>query len=127
MISLKVKKIANNWYPEIEHKTGYMLGFNSETNRYLNFIDKNDYKELYVTMYSCSLFLNLPDSILILNKHDLKQDCETEIDYDNSGEYTYDIDLLINNKKFSINRDLLYILEKSLNLDFDLTYQIYIT
>lgn len=117
MKSFKLKKIANHWYPCVSHNPGYLVGFNTKIDRYLNSIDLGKFEEFTVEFEELGLEWGI--NIIYFNDEDITRYLMTD---DN-----FEMRFMINEHDFTISSDLYFLLEDALNFNFHKsTYRLHI-
>ena len=118
MLSFKVKKIFNHWYPVIKHETGCINGFKEKIDRYLNILDMSKSEELTIEFEELGvIFAGI--NIIYFNEEDIVRYLTTDDDFD--------LRFVINNHEFMISSDLYWLLEDQFNFNFHKTsYRIHI-
>lgn len=118
MLSFKIKKIGNHWYPSVNHDLGYIVGFEEKIDKYLNILDIYKCDELTVEFDEIGVIFE-GTNIIYFNEKDIVRYLETD---DN-----FDLSFVVNNHDFKISSDIYYLLETQFNFNFHKTsYSIHI-
>lgn len=118
MLSFKVKKIANHWYPVINHDLGYLSGFSEKIDRYISILDKYKFEELSIEFEELGVIFEGSD-IIYFNESDIVRYLTTD---DN-----FDLRFIVNFHEFTISSDLYWLLENQFNFNFHKTsYKVHI-
>lgn len=114
---LTFKKLANHWYPEIEHDLLDDIRLSERIEKWLSFIDKG-LGSVTITLYEQNCYVE--DSTLQFGDDSLCRYFTTNDDFD--------LDFWIGNRKFTISSTLYTILENLFQFNFhDTTYNIMLT
>lgn len=118
MLSFKVKKVGNHWYPDIKHERGYIDGFDEKIDRYLSIIDISKSNELTIEFEELGvIFAGI--NIIYFNESDIVRYLTTDD--------VFDIRFEVNNHEFTIYSDIYWLLEYQFNFNFHKTsYKIHI-
>lgn len=118
MLSFKVKKVGNHWYPDIKHERGYIDGFDKKIDRYLSILDASNSGELTIEFEELGVvFAGI--NIIYFNESDIVRYLTTND--------TFDIRFEINGHEFTIYSDIYWLLEYQFNFNFHKTsYKIHI-
>lgn len=112
MISFKLKKVGNHWYPSLEHNEGCLVGFNEKIDRVLDLIDfrNNQIEELNIDCEEAGLIWDDIRDMIEFKENDICRYLTTD---DN-----FDLTFIINNHEFQMSSDLYFWLEQVFNFNF---------
>lgn len=108
---IKFKKLANHWYPEIEHEYSEDIKVCAKIERYLNYLDKIESEEIHIEFYEQNCFVD--NNTLQIEDDSLNKYFTTEDDFD--------MVFWIGNKNFTISSTLYTILENLYEFNFHTT------
>ncbi len=118
MLSLKLKKLGNHWYPSINHDLGFIPSFDEKIDRYLSIIDIANLEEITVEFEELGVIFG-GINILYFDESDIVRYLTTSD--------CFDLRFTINNHEFKISSDLYWLLEFHFNFNFHKTsYRIHI-
>lgn len=113
MKKIKIKRIGNHWYPDIEHNSLDEITLDSKLERFLSF--HNDYEE-----YCCYIY---PGGSMIYN-NTLQFSEESITRYFTTND-DFDLIFWIGDKSFKMSSTLYYLLECQFGFSFhDTVYRI---
>lgn len=107
--NFKLKLVGNHWYPCIKHDLENMIGFNRKIDKFLSCIDSSKEEELTVELEEIG---SIMEGINIVYFH------ESDIYRYLTTQDNFDLRFVINNREFSINSDLYWLLEYHFNFNF---------
>lgn len=105
---IRIKKLGEHWYPDIEHNDPYDLSLNDKIDKFLNFFDKNNSGELEVCLIETYTFVD--DNTIIFNDDDIRRYLTTTDEF-NLRFYVAD-------REFEISSNLFNLLEYHYNPNF---------
>lgn len=109
MLSFKVKKVGNHWYPNIIHERGYIVGFEEKIDRYLDIIDMSKSEELTIEFEELGVvFAGI--NIIYFNESDIVRYLTTDDDFD--------LRFVVNDHEFKISSEIYWLLEDQFNFNF---------
>ena len=118
MITFKLKKIANHWYPCLNHNGGYLDGFEEKIDKYLDRIDHLKHEELTVVLDEVGVIWEGLD-IIYFNESDIVRYLTTDDDFD--------LRFIVNQHEFKISSSIYWLLEDQFNCNFHKeSYEIHI-
>lgn len=109
MLSFKIKKLGNYWYPDIQHEANNIFTFDEKLNRYLNIVDNSKCGELTIEFEELGVIFN-GINILYFEEQDITRYLMTDDDFN--------LHFMINNHIFEINSDFYWLLEHNFNFNF---------
>lgn len=108
-MKIKLKKVANHWYPCIQHSQGYLVGFEDKIDKYLSIIDLAKSEELTIEFEELGIIWG-GVNIIYFNEEDIARYLMTNDDFD--------LRFIVNNHAFTISSDLYFMLEDIYNFNF---------
>jgi hypothetical protein len=115
MLSFKIKKLGNYWYPDVEHVPNQIYTFDEKLNKYLNVLNRNFQNEITLEFEEFDDILDYDDkqdipNIIYFNDDDIARYMMTTEDFD--------LHYMINGHVFTISSDLYCLLEENFNFNF---------
>lgn len=108
MLSFKIKKLGDYWYPDIPHEANYIYTFDKKCNKLFNRID-NGYGELTIEFEEIGIIFD-GLNILYFEEQDITKYLMTDDDFN--------LHFMINNHIFEISSDFYWLLEHNFNFNF---------
>lgn len=109
MLSIKVKRVGNHWYPCITHSVGSFIGFCEKIDRYLSKLDSYKFEELTIELNEVGVIFE-GENIIYFNEQDIVRYLTTDDDFE--------LRFMVNDHEFYIHSDLYWILEDLYNFNF---------
>lgn len=109
MLSFKIKKLGNYWYPDINHDINEICTFDVKLNRYLNLIDVSKCGELTIEFEELGSIWG-GYNILYFDEQDITRYLMTNDEFN--------LKYMVNNHIFEISSDLYWLLENNFNFNF---------
>lgn len=120
MLSLKVRKIGNHWYPCIEHDLSLNIGFDKKTEYYFNMIGKKFLIDELIIHFDEVIGTLIDDNMILFNEKDILR-------YFTTDDF-FDLEFKIGRHSFTINSDLYWLLETQFNFNFHKNdYRVYVS
>lgn len=112
MITFKIKKVGNQWYPCLNHGRGFIDCFDEKINKYLNMIDTSKFEEITISLEELDIFWDVPN-VIYFNEQDIVRYLTTDDDFD--------LRFVINNHEMTLSSNIFWLLENQFNLNFHKT------
>mgnify|MGYP003299793459 CR=1 FL=1 len=109
IVRIKFKKLANHWYPCLNHNSPLDLSLCEKAERILSYLDKDKREEIELTIIEQGIILD-ESNLLQFDEQDITRFFTTD-DY-------FDMKVYINNHVFEIPVTLYMLLEEIYHFDF---------
>lgn len=107
-ILIKVKKVGNHWYPNVEHDSPEDIVLNEKIEKVLSFLDEDNVGEIEFLLYEVHSWLD--DTTIQFDDEDMWKWLNTTD--------VFDLKFYIKDNEYKISSLLLDILEDRFNLEF---------
>lgn len=116
MLSFKIKKVGNHWYPCIPHPHGTLCELDRKAEFIFNKLDKLKSEELTIELEEQTIFVIEKDTIFF-HEQDITK-------YFTTNDF-FQLRIKINNHIYTISSDLYWLLENAYHLNLhDTIYSI---
>ena len=105
---IRIKKLGNHWYPDIEHNDPYDLSLNDKIDRFLDFFDKENSGELEVYLLETYSFIE--NNTILFNDDDILRYLTTADEFN--------LRFCVDDREFEISSNLISLLEYEYNPNF---------
>ena len=105
---IRIKKLGEHWYPDIDHNDPYDLVLNDKIEAFLNFFDKEKLGELDV--YLWETYSVIDNSTIIFDDADILRFLTTTDDFD--------LHFYVDDRQFEISANLFNLIECEYNPNF---------